>query len=337
MRIRDLLEGGWDTKITQNTVIKPQIVKAALSMAQKFAVDFNSFLKQKNIPGIRIGAPTGSSAYHDVDTEDKIYGDVDLQIVVPALEQNTGLTMAQVQTFWHKLEDEFVKTIKPNYIHPESEPGHPIFAIGNDQYVQVDLMPHPEPLEKWGRYRVTPERGLKGLLYGNMFSVLGELLMMSIQHSGAQIKVRAGQRLPYTPTRKDYELQTVTSNIETFVYDIFMHEAKLLGVKKPTVDSLLKKHPGVNTQDIKIINLVNAVKGIANSFELNDMYRKGVLSNYSNSNDFINKFLEIYEAKAMKDINATKRDKAETPEAKARAEDDRKKVAQGLEFVKGLF
>jgi hypothetical protein len=67
------------------------------------------------------------------------------------------------------------------------------------------------------------------------------------------------------------------------------------------------------------------------------MYGKGALSNYANSNDFINKFLEIYEAKAMKDITASKRDKAETPEAKARAEDDKKKVAQGLEFVKGLF
>lgn len=337
MKIKELFEGGWDTKVTQSTVINPKIVKSALSVAQKFAQDFNSFLKTKNIPSIRIGAPTGSSAYHDVDPEDKIYGDVDLQIVVPELEQTSGMTMAQVQTFWHKLEDEFVKTAKPSYIHPESEPGHPIFSVGKDQYVQVDLMPHPEPLEKWGRYRVTPERGLKGLLYGNMFSVLGELLMMSIQHSGAQIKVRDGQRLPYTPTRKDYELQTVTSNIETFIYDIFVHETRLMGVKNPKIDPLLKQHPGVNIGDIKISNLVNAVKGIAKSFELNDMYGKGVLSNYSNAEDFISKFLEIYEAKAMKDINASKRDKAETPEAKARAEDDKKKVAQGLEFVKGLF
>lgn len=337
MFIKELFEGGWDSKITQGTVIKPQVVKSALAIAQQFAKDFNSFLKTKNIPGIRIGAPTGSSAYHDVDPEDKIYGDVDLQIVVPELEQTQGLTMAQAQTYWYKLEDEFAKTVKPNYIHPESEPGHPIFGIGNDAWVQVDLMPHIEKLETWGRYRVTPERGLKGLLYGNMFSVLGELLLMSIQHSGAQIKVRDGQRMPYTPTRKDYNLETVTTNIETFVYDIFIHEAKLMGIDNPKVDPLLKQYPGVNTKDVKIQYLVNAVKGIAKSFELNGMFNNGVLKNYTSAEDFINSFLSVYEAKAMKDINAAKRDKAETPEAKARAEDDRKKVAQGLDYVKGLF
>ena len=39
----------------------------------------------------------------------------------------------------------------------------------------------------------------------------------------------------------------------------------------------------------------------------------------------------------MTDVNAKKRDKAGTPEAKARAEADRDKVLSGLESVKGLF
>lgn len=337
MFIKELFEGGWDTKVTQGTVIKPQIVKAALATAQQFAKDFNAFLQQKNIPGIRIGAPTGSSAYHDVDPEDKIYGDVDLQIVVPELEQTQGMTMAQAQTFWYKLEDEFVKTVQPQYVHQESDAGHPIFAIGNDQYVQVDLMPHIQKLEKWGRYRVTPERGLKGLLYGNLFSVLGELLKLSIQHSGVQLKVRDGVRQPYTSTRKDYQLETITTNIETFVYDIFMNEARQLGITKPQIDPLLKQYPGANIKDIRAANLVNAIKGLANSFALNDMYGQGDLSQYRSAEDFINTFKQIYTAKAEKDINATKRDKAETPEAKARAEDDKNKVAQGLQTVLGLF
>jgi hypothetical protein len=36
-------------------------------------------------------------------------------------------------------------------------------------------------------------------------------------------------------------------------------------------------------------------------------------------------------------VNAKKRDKAETAEAKARAEADRQKVLSGLESVKALF
>jgi hypothetical protein len=47
--------------------------------------------------------------------------------------------------------------------------------------------------------------------------------------------------------------------------------------------------------------------------------------------------LTRYEEKAIIDINAAKRDKAETPEAKARAAEDRDKVQQGLDMVKNLF
>jgi hypothetical protein len=67
------------------------------------------------------------------------------------------------------------------------------------------------------------------------------------------------------------------------------------------------------------------------------MYRQGDLANYADANDFIQRFQEIYRSKAEKDINAAKREKAETPQAKARAEDDRQKVAQGLEKVMGMF
>ena len=201
-------------------------------------------------------------------------------------------------------------------------------------------MPHPVPLATWGRYRVTPERGVKGMLNGNMFSVLGEMLMMSIQHAGVQFKERGGQKLPYTKTRKDYNLVTLTTDVTHFVRDIFDHEYELITGRDPStakVDPLLANHPGSDLEDIKISNLVNAVKGLAGSFEANGMYGKGDLAGYANATDFLNKFWAIYEGKAMKDINASKRDKAETPEAKARAQADKDKILKGLKMVKGLF
>jgi hypothetical protein len=332
-----VLEGGWDTKATQSTVINPSTVKTALGTTKKLIDGFNSYLAKKQIPPVRIGAPTGSSAYHDVDPEDKIYGDIDLQIVVPEMPDTEGKTTSQIQSYWHKLLDDYIKTSKPSFIHDDSEPGHPIVSIGGDKWVQVDIMPHPEKLEKWGRYRVTPERGVKGLLMGNMFSVLGELLTMSIQHAGVQFKVRDKVKQPYSRTMKNYELVTLSTDIENFVMDIFKHEAELQGIAGPKVDPLLTANPGADLKEIKISRLVNAVKGLANSFELNDMYGKGDLANYSSADDFVAAFKQLYTQKAEKDINATKRDKAETPEAKARAEDDKKKVAQGLEMVMGLF
>jgi len=332
-----LVEGGWDTKATQSTVINPSTVKTALKTVEKLVSGFNQFLDKKSIPNIRIGSPTGSSAYHEVDPEDKIYGDIDLQIVVPELEELKDKTTSQIQGYWYKLIDEYIKSNNLNFIHSESEPGHPIVSVGGDKWVQVDLMPHPEPLEKWGRYRVTPERGVKGLLHGNMFSVLGELLMMSIQHAGVQFKVRDKVKQPYTTTRKNYELVTLSTDIENFVMDIFKHEAEQQGINDPSIDPLLSANPGADIKDPKISRMVNAVKGLAKSFEANNMYGQGDLKNYADSNDFIRAFKELYTQKAVKDINASKREKAETPEARARAEEDKRKVAQGLETVIGLF
>lgn len=337
MLLNELFEGGWDTTVTQGTIIKPAVVKTAMQLMARFVQDFNKFLASKNIAPIKLGHPTGSSAYFEVDPEDKVYGDIDLQIIVPEIGE---LTTAQAQGYWYKLEDEFVKTAKPPYVHPDSEPGHPIIQLNNDVYVQVDLMPHPERLATWGRIRTTPERGIKGLLNGNMFSVLGEMLKMSIQHAGVQYKERDGEKQPYTTTRKNYELKTLTTNVETFVRDIFDHEYEQIVGKDASqakIDPLLQKHPGSNINEIKILNLVNAVKGLARSFEANGMFGQGDLSSYANAADFIAKFLEIYEGKAMKDVTAAKRDKAETPAAKARAEDDKQKVLAGLATVKSYF
>ena len=68
----------------------------------------------------------------------------------------------------------------------------------------------------WGAARVTPERGVKGLLFGKMFSVFGDLLDMSIQHAGVQIKVSNGQRVPFSK-RKDTETVTITTNPNTYI------------------------------------------------------------------------------------------------------------------------
>ncbi len=331
------IEGGYDTTATQSTVVRPSTVKAALPVVAKLIAGFNKHLDTKGIANIRMGHPTGSSAYHDVDPEEKIYGDIDLQIVVPEVPETQGKTTSQIQGYWYNLIDDYIKSSGIDYVHPDSNAGHPIVKIGDDKWVQVDLMPHPEPLEKWGRYRVTPERGTKGLLMGNMFSVLGELLTMSIQHAGVQFKIRDKVKQPYSTTRKNYELVTLSTDVENFIMDIFKHLAELQGITNPKIDPMLTQNPGTDIKNPNIQRMVNGVKGLANSFALNNMYRQGDLANYADANDFIQRFQEVYTAKAEKDIASTKRDKAETPQAIARAEDDRKKVAQGLEKVLGMF
>jgi predicted PolB exonuclease-like 3'-5' exonuclease len=83
--------------------------------------------------------------------------------------------------------------------------------------------------------------------------------------------------------------------------------------------------------------MVEGVKGLANSFAANMMYGEGDLANFEDRQDFLNKFVARYEEKAMLDVNAAKRDKAQTPQAIARAEQDKQKVLSGLATVKGYF
>ena len=341
MKIRDIiLEGGWDTTLTQGTVLHPKIVAVALQVVDRFVADFNAYLKPHGLGPVRRGRPTGSSAHHEADTQedpDKVYGDIDLQMIGP---ETAGQSFAQFTYAWNKLADDFVRSGHAPYVDvSESKPGHPIFALGNDQFVQVDFMWHPERLEQWGASRVTPERGVKGLLHGNMFSVLGELLDLSIQHAGVQLKVVDGKHVPFSK-QKDTKVVTVTTNPATFVYDTFMYLAKSLGIDNPKISTLLKQNPGndVNdVNDVKISKLVEGVKGFAESCDMNDMFGQGDLAGFLSGKDFLQKFLQRYEEKAQIDIAGKKRDKASTPEARARAEQDRQKIQQGLDTVKGYF
>lgn len=332
-----IVEGGWDTTLTQGTVLHPKIVGVALQVVDQFTEDFNKFLAAQGLGPVRRGRPTGSSAYHELDTQEdpeKIYGDIDLQMVAPESE---GQSYGQFTSYWNKLADDFVKSGGAPYVDvSESKPGHPIFALGNNQYVQIDFMWHPSRLEQWGAARVTPERGVKGLLTGNMYSVFGELLDMSIQHAGVQLKVIDGQHVPFSK-QKGTKVVTVTTEPASFILDVFRYIAKQQGLRSPQVSDTLKQFSGNDINDVKISKLVNGVKGFAESCELNGMFGKGDLSQYTNAQDFLNKFITRYTEKAMEDVESKKRDKATTPEAKARAEQDRQKVLQGLEMVRGYF
>lgn len=136
---------------------------------------------------------------------------------------------------------------------------------------------------------------------------------------------------------KDTTTVTVTTNPETFILDLFKYEAKEQRINKPKVDPLLKQFPGNDVNNVKISTLVNGVRGFARSCELNDMFGSGDLAQFSSASDFLDKFLARYEEKAMIDVNGKKRDKAQTPDAIARANSDREKILSGLEMVKGYF
>ena len=334
---QELREGGWDNPITQNTKITPATVKAALPVMRRYVKDFNAW---STYPPTALGHPTGSSAYYQVDDADTEYGDIDLQIVVPELPETQGLTQASRQGFWNRLWARWIAEKRPAYVNSQSEPGHPILKIGAQDWVQVDLMPHTPPQATWGRYRVTPERGTKGLLNGNMFSVLGQLMNMSIQHGGVEYKERDGVKQPYTSTRKNYVLKSASNDIERFILDILRHEYQLITGQDPDqaqLDPLLVQNPGVDVANPNIQRLARGIQGLARSFEINNLYGQGDLQPYASAQDFLRTFLERYNAKSQEAISAAKFDKATTPDAQARAQRDKERIAQGTQRVNQMF
>lgn len=360
MRISEiLLEGGWDSVVTQNTTITPAIVPKILNVAKKFVDGFNAYAVTKNWPAIKVGRPTGSSSHWQEDLKNSpatTYGDVDLQIEVPLMDEYRNVPYSQLQKYWYSKWLEFIEKEKPTYIHADTLKmdekgksqfgGHLIIDISDKTdgslFSQVDLMPHANPI--WGRARVTPERGIKGLLHGNMFSVLGELLDYSIQHAGVQYKERDNKRSNFTTTRTNYVLKTLSDNPHTFIRDIFDNEFREQhGAKQPKIDALLKQHPGVsatvetNPSSARIKDLIAGIYGLARSFALNNLYGKGHLSKYASSEQFLKDFWDRYEAKALSDIASSKRDKAISQTAKDKAEADRNKIRAGLEKVRTIW
>lgn len=331
-----IVEGGWEDTITQKTKLTPAVVKQALGITKTFVDAFNKWLEKKGQPPIKMGHPTGSSAYHKVDDPDTEYGDIDLQMIAPELE---GKTPAQLASHYNKLMDEFISQAKLPYVYDKGKPanGHPIFNL-EDAYVQVDFLWMPERTADWGRYRVTPMRGIKGLITGNLYSTLGEITNMSLQ-SSVLMKIKDGEPVNYQKSRKVDKVVEISKNIGTFGIDIleFIYKAVHGDSKGLKVDKLLQQHPGINRDDIQISDLVKMIKGLANSFEMNDLYGKFNLKDFSSKEDFLDKFMQHYLDKADKAGHGAKLDKATTPEELAKVQELRDKIAKGVKVVQQAF
>jgi hypothetical protein len=335
MLIREILsEGGWASTATQGTKITPNTVKTVLPVVEQFIKKFNNWAKSKGITPITVGGPLGSTAYYQRDPEDKEYGDIDLQVIAPDIE---GKSSAQVAALYTKYFDEFVQETKPQELHDEKFTTNPVFKIGND-FVQVDFVWAVSSLSKWSKSRMTPPQNIKGAVHGSMFSSFGEVMHVSMQGSGAQIKIVGKDIKPYASTRKFDRLETVSTDIESFGIDIVKWLHNHMNI--PTslkISPLLKQHPGLDTKEISSKQLSDVIKGVAETFEINDMYGKDNLADFDNADQFIDAFVSNFTSKMQKSIDSSKFDKAQSPEAKKKAQDTKDKLQYGIEYVTGLM
>ena len=300
---------------------------------QDLVSQFNTWLSHHDhAPGmVEVGSPTGSGYYYKQDADHKVYGDVDLQMIAP---NPLGVGHATYSNEWNQLWAEWVARDQPPQVNAElSTPGHPIIRLRDGGQAQIDFMWHEPAHVTWGLARSVPPQGLKGMLNGNMFSVLGQMLNMSMQHAGVQVKTDAQGRVVPFSKRKMVTLHTITTD-PAHMFEHILSWCAQKPLQDLKVHPLLKANPGVKWPSPDVHVLIKGIHGLAHSFSLNNLYGKGVLTPYANELEFLNEFWSIYEAKAEFELNNPKRQKAETPSAQERAQRDIQQIKKGLEEIR---
>lgn len=324
MKVFEILrEGGWATSITQGKQPTPKTVKEIVPILGKFANDFNAYLKKKNFQPIKFGSFVGSSKYWERDLKknpDKEYGDIDVIFVIPRIE---GVSENKNSTIYQELIAEFTREKKPKYLVDDPDRiGQNLIVNLGDEVHQVDLVKAFPHSEEWVTHRMTPQHELKGSFMGFMYTALAEVLNLSIGSGGVMAK-HIGDEIVSFKKQKVDRVDTISLDPKNFARHIFdyFYSRSHEGHSKPKISATLKSNPGIKPEEITFKDLASAVKGIAQSFDLNDMYGKGDLKNIKNYDDFIAKIKAAYKEKAYAGTLATKFDKAATEKAKQRAEE----------------
>jgi hypothetical protein len=329
MKITEILtEGGYASTLTQGTRVTPAIVQAAVEVFQKFVPVFNDFLKTKNLPPVKAGNPVGSTHYYKQDLRDnpdKTYGDIDIHLYIPRIPDTSDAANAALYT-------DAVKEFAAKSSNISTNSGkNVVFKIGSD-YLQIDLVMVYYENREW-LPALLPERGVKGVISSTVYSSLAELLNLSISVHGVQAKMRDGQPVSFRQS-KNTQLNTVSKNPKTWALDILNFYYKLSGSQKPLqITDELKRHSGMNPENIKISDNVAAIKALASNLEQNGLLSTGALAHISDQSDFINQVRDIYSNKIVSAINSSKFDKGDPAQVAA----DREKLQKGLDMVLGMM
>jgi hypothetical protein len=324
MKVHEILqEGGWATTKTQDKQPTPETVKRIMPFLKKFEHEFNAYLKKQNYQPIKFGSFVGSSKYWERDLKDnpeKEYGDIDVIFVIPRIE---GVSENKNSTIYQDLIQQFTTEKKPDYLVDEpGRVGQNLLIQLGDEIHQVDLVKTFPHTEDWTTHRMTPQHKLKGSFMGFMYTALAEVLNLSIGGNGVMAK-HIGDEIVSFKKQKVDRVDTISidpSNFARHIFDYFYNRSHE-GKDRPKISALLKSNPGIKREEVAFKDLAAAVKGLAQSFDMNGMYGRGDLKNIKDYDDFIAQIKSVYLEKAHAGTLATKFEKATSEKSKKRAEE----------------
>lgn len=347
----ELNEGGWASTKTQGTPLTPQVIKEVVDGMKILSDEFNSHLRELQLPPLDIMKPIGSGTWWEEDLKnqpDKLYGDVDYMVAYPTLKLTSkderADEIATVKLYNQELL-MFIESEKIPFVDiEESKKASTDSSIklilkvsieGKDGWVQVDMVVTHKEYSDWAVFRMTPIKNVKGFVLGNLYSSFGEVLDLSIQARGVRAKFEGDVMKPYSK-RKGTEERSISQNAETFIHDIarFFWEQANSG-KAYSQSDTLKNWKGMNRNNPTFEDLCDGIIAVADT--LSQLGEFGTTIKYKSRDQFIKAVIDRYEEKMMTTYNSSKFDKAETPAAKAAIEKIRSLIEKYVGTAKELL
>lgn len=325
MKFIDINEGGWVSTKTQNTKITPSVIGKSAEAVKKLINDFNRWLERKDMPAIKSGHPVGSGYYWKRDlaqNPEKEYGDIDYLIYIPRIPETTN---AQNSTIYADLFREF---LIGNQSVETDNGTNLIMNLGND-YIQVDLI-HGYYEDKEWLEALVPEYNVKGIIGTSLYSALAEVLNLSINSYGVQVKLRGRTPVSFRQS-KGTELFTISKNPKEWAKDILVFYANLANVSPKIKPGITGVTPG----STKFSDIAEAIKWLGQSFEDNELFGKSV--NFQSKEQFQQKIKEIFINKMELQIGNPKFNKAETAAAQAKVKETIAKFEKAISVINDLL
>ena len=170
-------EGGWTTTKTQGTPLTPKVIQIVVEIMNHISTEFNSHLKELDLPSLDILKPIGSGTWWREDLEnqpDKTYGDVDYMVAYPTLKLTSGKEredeIATIKLYNKELlmflEADKIKGVDMEETKKSSSDSSLKLILevdieGTPGWVQVDMVVTHKEYQDWAVFRMTPIKNVK--------------------------------------------------------------------------------------------------------------------------------------------------------------------------------
>lgn len=311
-----LNEGGWRNPETQEWEVTPKIVSSIVEDMNKFLGEFNAW---SGLPELKTKGPTGSGKYYkdDINDPEIVYGDVDMQMILP-VESNERKDQLEANKIFGEKIREFVNTKKPSYIHdgtsdPDFGLGYLIFNI-DGRKIQVDLVLSYTVSADWTSTRTTPQKGLKGFVTGMVLSALSDTLNVVLGSStNPYVNTVDGKVVP-AMTKKNAVQKFFKPN------EVFADIVRFYAKNQNANVSALTGHMSLDPNDPSLKKKLETVVALSNALEQNKVFDSGAIVSkdgtvITSRKQFIDRVKNTYIDMMERAKTAKKLEKAQTPSA----------------------